>query len=132
VVITYLDTSAAIRLLVEEAESDPLSSYLQSPSPTGRELIASFLLHTELHCAANRHPEDIDLGSVSVVLDAVTLVDLTRGDLLTAGALPGRLGSHDALHLAVALRIGADEMITYDAELSSAATLAGLAVARPG
>lgn len=40
---------------------------------------------TVLHCAANRHPDDVDLGSVGIVLDAVSLVDLTRGDLLTAG-----------------------------------------------
>lgn len=39
---------------------------------------------TVLHCAANRHPDDVGLGSVGIVLDAVSLV-LTRGDLLTAG-----------------------------------------------
>ena len=129
--ISYLDTSAAMKLLVEEAESRALAAYLQ-PADQDLELVASWLLHTELHCAANRHPDDIDPAAVGVVLDTVTLVDLTRGDLLTAGALPGRLRSSDAAHLAVALRIGADEMITYDSELDAAATLAGLAVAHPG
>lgn len=64
-------------------------------------------------------------------MDAVSLIDVTRGDLLTAGALPGRLRSNDAIHLAAALRVGADEMITYDGELATAAGLAGLAVAGP-
>lgn len=64
-------------------------------------------------------------------MDSVTLVDLTRGDLLTAGALPGRPRANDALHLATTLRIGVDEVITYDDELSMAADAAGLAVARP-
>ena len=130
-VISYLDTSAAMKLLVEEAESEALSEYLQSPVHGGRELVASWLLHAELHCAAKRHPHDVDLTSAGAVLDVVTLVDLTRGDLLTAGSLPGRLRSNDAIHLAAALRIGADEMITFDQELGDAATSAGIAVVAP-
>lgn len=128
--IGYLDASAAMKLLVEETESAALTTYLQSVDEEF-EIVASWLLHTELHCAANRHPEDLDPADVGVVLDTVTLLDLTRGDLLTAGALPGRLRSNDAVHLATALRVGADEMITYDAELASAAGLSGIGVARP-
>ena len=77
-------------------------------------------------------PDDIDLDAVGVVLDVVSLVDLSRGDLLTAGTLPGRLRSEDAVHLAVALRLGAEEMITYDEELATAAASAGLTVLQPG
>lgn len=44
--------------------------------------LAIWLLHTELHCAANRHPGDIDPDSVGIVLDTVSLVDVTRGDPL--------------------------------------------------
>lgn len=128
--ICYLDTSAAMKLLVEEAESAALTSYLQS-SADDRQLVASWLLHTELHCAANRHPNEVSLDFVGVVLDVVSLIDLTRGDLLTAGALPGRLRSNDAIHLAVALRVGTDEMLTYDAELANAAGVAGLSVVQP-
>lgn len=130
--ICYLDTSAAMKLLVQEAESAALVEFLEAEGERDRVLVASWLLHTELHCAANRHPDLIDLGAVGVVLDTTSLVDLTRGDLLTAGALPGGLRSGDALHLAVALRCGADEMLTYDAELGRASAAAGLSVARPG
>lgn len=128
--ICYLDTSAAMKLLVEESESAALTTYLQSADEE-RQLVASWLLHTELHCAANRHPDDVDLDSVGIVLDAVSLIDLTRGDLLTAGTLPGRLRSNDAMHLAVALRVGADELVTYDAELVAAANAAGIVVVQP-
>lgn len=38
------------------------------------------------------HPEDIELDAVKNVLDMAWLVDVTRGDLLTAGTLPGRCG----------------------------------------
>jgi hypothetical protein len=129
-VICYLDTSAAMKLLVEESESAALTTYLQSAGDE-RRLVASWLLHTELHCAVNRHPDDVDLDSVGIVLDAVSLIDLTRGDLLTAGTLPGRLRSKGALHLAVALRVGADEMVTYDGDLVAAANAAGIVTVQP-
>lgn len=70
--ICYLDTSAAMKLLVEVPESDGLTRYLQAGA-SEQELVASWLLHTELHCAANRHPDDIDQDSVSIVLDTVSL-----------------------------------------------------------
>lgn len=126
----YLDTSAAMKLLVEEPESAALVADLVRHAAT-RELVASWLLHAELHCAANRHAADIRLKDVATVLGTVTLVDLTRGDLLTAGALPGRLRTQDATHLAVALRVGATHLITYDDELAAAGSAAGLDVLDP-
>ncbi len=131
--ICYVDTSAAMKLLVDEAESDALNAFLQSTDDRQeqRTLVASWLLHTELHCAANRHPDDVDAESVGILLETVSLIDLTRGDLLTAGALPGRLRSNDAIHLALALRVGADAMLSYDDELANAAAAAGLLVEQP-
>lgn len=48
--ICYLDTSAAMKLLVEEAEFAALAAHLQS-AEGGRQLVASCLLHAEMHCA---------------------------------------------------------------------------------
>ena len=127
VTISYLDTSAAMKLLVREPESEALFRELGQP---GRRLVASWLLHTELHCAAGRNPADISLEAVSEVLDLVTLVDITRGDLLTAGT-HAPLRPNDALHLATALRLGVDELISYDKELLEAARNAGIRVAAP-
>ena len=125
--IAYLDTSAAMKLLVDEAESEALVREVSSP---GRRLTASWLLHTELHCAAGRNPAVIAVDAVTTVMNAINLVDVTRGDLLSAGThVP--LRSHDAIHLATALRLGVDEMITYDAELSRAAIAAGMRVIAP-
>jgi predicted nucleic acid-binding protein len=129
VVISYLDTSAAMKLLVQERETRGLLQYLETP---GLQLTASWLLHTELHCAASRHPKTVDASSVAALLEAVILVDLIRGDLLTAAVLPGGLRSHDAIHLATALRIAVDEVITYDQELARACTSTGLQVREPG
>ena len=131
--IAYLHTSAAMKLLVNERESPALLTYLQEAvGGAAGEVAAGWLLHTELHCAARRHPQAIDADGVGQLLDSVTLVDLTRGDLLTAGSLPWGLRSHDAIHLAVALRIGVDAMIAYDVELQQAAAAAGLAAVSPG
>jgi predicted nucleic acid-binding protein len=39
--------------------------------------------------------------------------------------------SNDAIHLAVALKVGADEIVTYDGQLIEQATAAGLTVVSP-
>lgn len=123
----YLDTSAAMKLLVEERESEALVHEL---TESGRRLVASWLLHAELHCAAGRNPAVIAIDAVTTVLDAIDLVDVTRGDLLAAGT-HAPLRSADAIHLATALRLGVDEIVSYDGELSRAATAAGVRVVAP-
>ena len=125
--LSYLDTSAAMKLVVAEPESAALAKGLSAD----RRLVASWLLHAEMHCAAGRHPDEVDVGDVQTVLNAVNLADLTRGDMIAAGTL-APLRSNDAIHLAVAIRLGADEMITYDRELTQAARTAGLSVFAPG
>jgi len=127
VTVAYLDTSAAIKLVIEEAESAALVTALTESS---RRLAASWLLHTEMHCAAGRNPAMISLEAITAVLEVVTLVDVTRGDLLAAGT-HAPLRSNDAIHLATALRIGADEIVTYDGELARAAASAGIRVVAP-
>jgi uncharacterized protein len=129
VTISYLDTSAAIKLVLDEPQSEALTAELAGQD--NRRLVSSRLLHTEMHCAAGRHPEDVDLEAVGTVLDSVSLIDLTRGDLLAAGT-HAPLRSNDAIHLAVALRVGADEIVTYDGKLAERATAAGLPVLSPG
>jgi uncharacterized protein len=132
-VIIYVDTSAAMKLLVEESESGALAEHLErSRSSASDTLVASLLLHTELHCAANRPPEDVLPEAVADVLSTIALVDVESGDLTTAPLLPGRLRSADAIHLATALRVDAREMVVYDEELRAAARVAGIRVVSPG
>jgi uncharacterized protein len=129
VTIAYLDTSAAMKLVLDEPQSDALTAELAARED--RRLVSSWLLHAEMHCAAGRHPDDVDLDAVRSMLDSVNLIDLTRGDLLAAGT-HAPLRSNDAIHLAVALRIGADEIVTYDGVLAQRASVAGLPVISPG
>lgn len=129
--IVYLDTSAAMKLLVEERESTALAAHLEQRREGGDTLVSSLLLHTELHCAANRRPEYIDHEAVADVLSALALIDVEAGDLTTAPLLPGRLRSADAIHLATALRVNATAMVAYDSELCAAARTAGIEALSP-
>lgn len=128
VTTAYLDTSAAMKLVVDEAESEALVEELSASPP--RRVVASWLLHAELHCAAGRNPALIDASAITAVLDTIILVDVTRGDLLAAGT-HAPLRSADAIHLATALRLGVDEIVTYDIELARAAAAAGLRIVAP-
>lgn len=126
--LAYLDTSAAFKLIVEEAESASLAAELTQGDT--RELASAWLLHTELHCAAARSPGDIPREAVQTVLRLVNLIDVTRGDLIAAGT-QAALRANDSIHLTVALRLGVDEIITYDNELAAAAAQAGIEVLAP-
>ena len=128
--IIYLDTSAVLKLVVEEKESSDAARYLSDAAARGDKLVASMLLYTELHCAAHRR--GFPAGLVNSVLGGINLVDLVRLVLMYAAALPGGLRSADAIHLAAAIRLQSDVLVAYDADLLAAAVEAGLNVLSPG
>ncbi len=128
--IVYVDTSAALKLVVEETESAHVAEYLTRSAAEGDHLIASMLLYTELHCAARRRGLPADV--INAVLGGINLVDLARSDLMYAAALPGGLRSADAIHLATAIRLQADVLVAYDQELVAAAVEAGITALAPG
>ena len=128
--IIYVDTSAVLKLVVDETESSAAATYFSVAATRGDTLVASMLLYTELHCAAHRRGFPGEL--VNAVLGGLTLVDLARTDLMYAAALPGGLRSADAIHLAVAIRLESDVLVAYDADLLAAAVEAGLNVLSPG
>lgn len=130
--IHYVDTSAALKLLVEEPESGDLAAMLDAAAHAGERLVASMLLFTELHCAVRRRGTGIPISSATTVLDGLLLVDVERSDLVTAATSEWGLRSADAIHLATALRVEADNLVTYDTELRAAAARTGLSVAAPG
>ena len=129
--IRYIDTSAALKLLIEERESASLAADLEQSARRGDRLVSSLLLFTELHCAGSRRGS-FDPAAVNAVLDGLDLIDVDRSDLLRAGSSSWGLRSGDAIHLAVALRLEAQELVAYDEDLLAASQRAGLAVVRPG
>lgn len=124
--VVYLDTSAAVKLLSDERESEGLRSYLDE----GLTVVSSDLLETELRRIGVRHR--IDQVLITDVLDGVTLTPLTRDQFRDAGLYPQvGLRSLDALHLAGALGIEAAAILTYDIRLAEAARAHGLEVVAP-
>ena len=127
----YVDTSAALKLVVDEEESAAAADFLQKARAGGDRLVASLLMHTEMHRASRRRPAEVDPRTVRRVLSTIDLFDLERSDLTTAAVVPGALRTLDALHLASALRINADAIVVYDTELAGAAEESGLRVVSP-
>lgn len=126
----YLDTSGAAKLLVEESESPALRAFLVEASSQGTTIISSRLLETELRRFCIR--EGIDQIEVAAVLGRLDMVELDAACFRQAGLLPGpNLRSLDAIHVAAALRGGADSMITYDQRQAGAARAVGLDVVSP-
>jgi len=131
-VIVYVDTSAVGKLLLEEPESPALARYLDEISADDdAALVSAALLETELRRLADRTA--VSQLAVTEVLRRITLLDVERGSFREAGLLlPGSsLRSLDALHLAVAVSVAADEFITYDHRQAEAAQSVGLKLVRP-
>ena len=129
--ISYLDTSAAAKILLREAESDALKAQLDDLRDGGLLVMSSVLLETELRRTAERagHPQSL----VTEILDRLEIFELDRAVFRAAGLLPGvHLRSLDALHIAAAFRVGADVMVTYDERQIDAARAVGLHTLSPG
>lgn len=126
----YLDTSAFLKLVVEEPESAALRERL------GRwpDRISATLLRTETARALRRSGNGDLIGAARRLLGGLVLIRLDEPLLDRAGDLePALLRSLDAVHLAAALSVGPDlgVLLTYDDRLRAAAQDQGLAVESP-
>lgn len=126
----YVDTSALVKLVVREPESDALAAWAATATT---QAVSSDLARTELVSAVRRsHPEQAERARD--VLDSVTLLALTPEILESAGRVePVELRSLDAVHLAAALVLGddLDAIVTYDERLAEAARSHGVHVLAP-
>ena len=125
----YMDTSAALKLVIEERESMALADAIDIADPA---LVACRLLETEMRRAAQRESL-LHQDHVSAFLEGIDLYEMPAPLFRQAGLLPGPdLRSLDALHLAAAIALDVDAIATYDARLSIAARAVGLDVVQPG
>lgn len=123
----YLDTSAAARLLVTERESVALADWLDQPDLRP---MATLLLETELRRLAVRL--DLSQQAVTGVLEGVELYALPDTAFREAGLMSRRdLRSLDAVHLAGALRLDVEVLVTYDERMAAAGADVGLTVVAP-
>lgn len=126
----YLDTSALVKLVVAEAETDALSAWINQ---TEGELVTSDLARTELLRAVRQAAPD-RVVRAREVLDSLTLIDVTTQIFEEAARIdPPALRALDAIHLAAALDLGDDleTVVTYDDRLSGAATANGVVTSAP-
>jgi predicted nucleic acid-binding protein len=127
--LTYVDSSAIVKLAVAEPESSALRRYLARR----QQLVSSALARTEVARAL------LPGGSEAVtrgeqVLRRIQLVRVNDRVLRAAGRMvPAELRSLDAIHLASARELGSSvrQIITYDERMADAARGCGWAVASP-
>lgn len=127
--LTYVDSSAIVKLVVAEPESKALRRYLARRQP----LVSSALARTEVARAL------LPIGTEAVARghDALRRIQLLRVNdrvLDEAGRMqPAELRSLDAIHLASARQLGAavKQIVTYDERTAGAAEALGWSVASP-
>src|SRR5579864_4220200 len=128
--VAYLDTSAAVKLLMTEPESPALRRWL------GRrpDRASAALLRVELVRVVRRAGYSRLIPEARKLLGGVHLIRLDDSLLDRAADLdPAELRSLDSIHLAAAASLGDDlaAVVSYDDRLLAAAALLGLPTATP-
>lgn len=124
----YLDSSAALKIVLDEAESSALALAIDRADA---QLVGCWLLETEMLRAVPRNP-DLTYAQVKNVLEYVDIVKTPRATFQSAGYLPGaHLRSLDAIHLAAAIATSVDAVLTYDTRMADSAAELGLRVLAP-
>ena len=127
--MVYLDSSALVKLVIAEPESQALRRYLRSEPQRA----SCALARVEVLRAVRSHGAKA-LARARQVLRRVDMIQLDDDLLDDAATLDaGVLQSLDAIHLAAARTLG-DELttiVTYDGRMASAADGLGLVVETP-
>lgn len=119
-----------MKLVIDESESASLERHLgdQPALATSRVALVEVPRATAI---ANPDPEVQE--EAERLLASCMLIDVSDDLLRAASAVASRaVRTLDAIHLASAIRIEADELVAYDRRLMDAAGECGLAVSSPG
>src|ERR1700694_1219935 len=128
--VAYLDTSAAVKLLITERESPAVRGWLRRRP----ERASAALLRVELVRVVRRAGFPRLIPEARKVLAGLPLIRLRAARLDRAADLdPTELRSLDSIHLAAAASLGDDlaAVVSYDDRLLAAATSLGLPIATP-
>ncbi len=128
----YLDSSAILKLVWPEAETNALRAALER----WPDRVSSVLARVEVNRALHRTAAPLAIRARGdAVLAAMVLINIDDGVLARASSFTDPLlRSIDAMHLAAALSIGDDPeaFVTYDDRLARAAVRQRLTVLHPG
>lgn len=127
----YIDTSALVKLVAKEEESDSLQAWMQQSELL---MITSDLARGDL-LRAVRRTEITMMGrafDVLNTLDFLTISETTFG--IAASLNPVELRTLDALHLSSAIELGESlqAFVAYDKRLLEAVNSVGLRTIVPG
>lgn len=129
--LLYLDSSALVKLVLPEEETEALLAALQH----WPDRVSSELAVVEVRRAAHRASDDPAVHRrAQEVLDALHLLSLDSTVLREAASLePSELRSLDAIHLASALSLEEDlgALSVYDRNLRSAAEALSVRIVAP-
>lgn len=128
--LLYLDSSALVKLVFEEAESEPLVRFLER----WPRRVSSMLARVEVLRVAASVGDPAVEREANRVMRAITLVRIDDDIVRTAASLgPASLRTLDAIHLATAQLFGSQlaGFVVYDRRLASAARHHGLSVHSP-
>ncbi|HEX8769026.1 MAG TPA: type II toxin-antitoxin system VapC family toxin [Jatrophihabitans sp.] len=125
----YADSSALAKLLIAEAETAALRSWI---SRQDARLVTNSVGVVELRRLAARVGQQA-AGAATVLLGRIDRLVLTPAALALAGELPPReVRTLDALHIASAAELpDLQVLLTYDHRMAEAATHFGLPVESP-
>jgi hypothetical protein len=132
----YVDSSALLKRAFQEPESDVLEETLQRHVEAADALVSSSLAWVEVSRALRRclDGEDPDVvnGASEDALAGIAERPITADVISLARRVgPNLLRSLNAIHLATAVMIDADILITYDDRLAAATSINGMAVSSP-
>lgn len=126
--LAYVDASAIVKLMVDEAGSSAmLRWYLECE----RIIISRVGVVEVIRACSRREHDPVRRGRV---LTDLAVYELDAAIATSAAALrPALLRTLDAIHLATAMALGPDldAFVTYDDRLAEAARALGLPVVRP-
>lgn len=128
--LTYLDASAIVKLVIDEAETRALRDALRERPRR----VSSAIAQVEVGLAAARREPGAPPGRIQTIFAGITLLAVEQSVLEAAAALNSHgLRALDAIHLATARSLGEDLdcLIAYDERLLRAAEAVGLAGERP-
>ncbi len=120
-----------MKLVIEETESAALEAHLAAQPVV---VVTSRLATVEVGRAAKlANPTPAVQEEVERLLSSCTLVAVSAQLLRASRELTSAtVRTLDAIHLATALRVQADELLAYDRRLLTAASAKGLLVVAPG
>ncbi|GAA4372839.1 type II toxin-antitoxin system VapC family toxin [Agromyces bauzanensis] len=134
--LVYVDSSALLKRVVAESESIAIGAALGAAARTGTVLASSTLAWVEVTRALRSRLDTVDprlIGRLSdSALSGVQEAQITPEVTAVARRIgPPTLRSLDAIHLATATLLEADEVWAYDRRLLDAADGLGLVTASP-